>query len=671
MPLTIDSIDPTAINAVVGQTVEMSVEASGGATTPSLFFNDADAEQCLCLTEMADGSVLAGFGTTANVDCKVLKKTGGTVTTYMTLANQSAISSLYTLADGSVLAGSDNSFVNGDYGIYKNGNTTAKLLRTANTGKFGRFWKFHQFDNGNIIALEWSDQAIIWLSTDNGETWSAAHTESGLTMFSVCEINGATALVTRSSYQSGNNTKILKSTDSGATWANTYTGSGYQRAIVNSVSATKLALFEEGVGWKQSTDSGSSWVGYVGAPPASNPYSASYDGGMSSWGEFSVARCYLGTSDAGFTQYDFSGGYSGVLDVRVLPSGFYAGTYGGAGAGDAWIFGERYTKTLRDTSDNSVLSTVSPYTFTADTIYNGTNFKWSVTDGVTTVLSALIPVTVTVPVTDGSNKLVQGATEVSIFSRYGYKTEIAMRMDKTTDSRGIVRWLDDGRDYDSYKTELQVRTTTPLELEALLCDDSTDALKITTPNTLGLFPFTPIYATGYDYPISVVSWKTGGDAVIGGEVVDYELSIVPAVRGVYDAFPKATDLGGCIVSAWQIGAVDFPFSDWEPEINDYRRVIELNGNNSELVDTTRTYGDIAKIKVNCSEEQARRILSFFVSTMRGSEQTATFPDSYHIFGRRYSGMTTCKVRLYEPILTVSHTNYESVDIEFTLQMVGV
>jgi hypothetical protein len=218
---------------------------------------------------------------------------------------------------------------------------------------------------------------------------------------------------------------------------------------------------------------------------------------------------------------------------------------------------------------------------------------------------------------------------------------------------------------------MQIRTANSLELETLLCDDSTDVLKITTPNAKGLFPFTSVYATGHDYPINVASWKTNGDAVILGEVCDYELTIVPAVRGVCDNTPKSTDLGGCIVSAWKIGNIDFPFSEWEPEINDYRRVIELNGNNSELVDSTRTYGDIAKIKVNCSEEQARRILCFILFTMRGSEQVATFPDSYHIFGRRYSGMTTCKVRLYEPILNVTHVNYESVDIEFTLQMVGV
>ena len=52
------------------------------------------------------------------------------------------------------------------------------------------------------------------------------------------------------------------------------------------------------------------------------------------------------------------------------------------------------TKTLIDTSDDYVLSSVSPYTYTADIADNGKDFQWEATDGVTTVQSAPIPVVV-------------------------------------------------------------------------------------------------------------------------------------------------------------------------------------------------------------------------------------------------------------------------------------
>jgi hypothetical protein len=64
-------------------------------------------------------------------------------------------------------------------------------------------------------------------------------------------------------------------------------------------------------------------------------------------------------------------------------------------------------------------------------------------------------------------------------------------------------------------------------------------------------------------------------------------------------------------------------------------------------------------------------MQYITGNMRGNERTATFPAGYNIFGRRYSGLTTCKVKLYDNEITMAHSNLGSIEIGLSLQMVGL
>jgi hypothetical protein len=51
--------------------------------------------------------------------------------------------------------------------------------------------------------------------------------------------------------------------------------------------------------------------------------------------------------------------------------------------------------------------------------------------------------------------------------------------------------------------------------------------------------------------------------------------------------------------------------------------------------------------------------------------TATYPAIYNMFGRRYADLTTSTVRLADNTIRIRHVKASIVEIEFSLQMVGL
>lgn len=274
---------------------------------------------------------------------------------------------------------------------------------------------------------------------------------------------------------------------------------------------------------------------------------------------------------------------------------------------------------------------------------------------------------------DPFNTITKGAKSVNTYTFYGCSTEIALGMDRNVDSRGFVQWLDNGKEYDNYYSEYSLDTENGKALEEILTDDTINVATISTPFVNGFYPFSPLFATNQDYSVYFSDgWKGLGDLDVNGLHRKYTLTIVPAVQDIYSSYTlNGVVSQGCIVDNWQINGVPFPFSEWSQDLNNLSRVVTLGGNASEIVDTKREYGDVVKLNLNCGEEQARQILYFITHVMRGTVQTATFPDVYNIFGRRYEGLTSCKVKLHSNILKVTHDNYHEVTIELELQMVGV
>ena len=324
----------------------------------------------------------------------------------------------------------------------------------------------------------------------------------------------------------------------------------------------------------------------------------------------------------------------------------------------------------KDTGSGYVeVSTDNPYNYTALLADNGGFLRAKAVAGEETAYSTPIPLTITPA---GGCSIKQGALSVTVNPLYGQiSTEIALSMERNLSSRGHVGWLDNGAQYDNYSGSVGVDTEEGEALENLLSGDLTDTIFLTACTANGFLPFGQYFAGLQEYPVNISTWKTNGDLDIFGNHRGYELKYAYVGDDIYNSLDINTPIsGGCVKEHWTLGGVPFPFSEWTQQINDKRRFVQTGGTSSGIVDTTRLYGDVAKVGFQVWEEQARQILAFLCTVMRGTAQTAVFPAGYNIFGRRYEGITTCQVKLYSNILKISHNNYGSVIIECELQMVG-
>ncbi len=273
-------------------------------------------------------------------------------------------------------------------------------------------------------------------------------------------------------------------------------------------------------------------------------------------------------------------------------------------------------------------------------------------------------------VTEGANTITQGDTTVEVITLDGSGVDIALDMERGVDSRGFVQWLDNGKEYDNYKTSFSVRSETPQAFELLMNSDSVDSVEISTPIKEGFFPFGMGFATEQNYPVNINTWEIEAQTY-HGEVKDYSVTAYPNVRDIYSSLIESTTLSGCVLDHWQIAGVPFPFMQPDNDHNDMRFTSVGHGDSYQVVDPTREYGESASFTIEVEEEQARLILQFFTKVMRGTEQTATFPASYNLFSRRYEGLTTATVKLFSNVVKVLHISQGRVEINFSLQIVGV
>lgn len=269
--------------------------------------------------------------------------------------------------------------------------------------------------------------------------------------------------------------------------------------------------------------------------------------------------------------------------------------------------------------------------------------------------------------------LYKGLLSAKVEVLYGYKVTVDLAMTRSIDSRGYVRWLDMTRQYDNYKGSLELTTDAPSELENMLVEDTINNYYLSALYDNGFYPFGMGFATGQDFAVRFTKKHRGKDNNIFGKQRSYELEYIPAVQDVYTSYTESGAIADCgrVLDHWTLGTVDMPFGRFEDTVNDWKSVTQYNGNSSEVVDETRLYGDVCELKITCSENQARLILQYITNVMRGTDKTITVPSNYNMFGRRYSDLTSMTVRLYDGKISIEHKNAASVDISFTLQMVGV
>ncbi len=317
------------------------------------------------------------------------------------------------------------------------------------------------------------------------------------------------------------------------------------------------------------------------------------------------------------------------------------------------------------TSTGETVATGTPADIPMLSSYDGDSMTGVITSGSDSLTSAPIPLAVW----DGkTNKIIQGGSSVSLYTAYKNKTRISLDMDRAIDSGGIVQWLDYGKETDDYTGSFHVETEEAQKIEQMICSGTADNMLITTPCENGFYPFGMGFSTGQNYTVNVSKSDVDGNVDIFGTARGYKFNFV-ASDTPYGDLVENTAVAGGIDEAWLLGGVDIPFSEWGNSLNTIGGVVQTFGGSSNTAMGSRNYGDIAKININCSEEQARRIIQYICKTMRGNTVIATLGD-YHVFGRRYEEMTSCTCRLYSNILDIEQQGQNSVDIKFTLQMVG-
>jgi len=217
-----------------------------------------------------------------------------------------------------------------------------------------------------------------------------------------------------------------------------------------------------------------------------------------------------------------------------------------------------------------------------------------------------------------TNVITQGVLSLPVNVVYGAETTVTMLMDRGVDSRGFVQWMAYGKQYDKYKTTFQFYSDDPNAIEEFICNDSDDGVDITTPTPNGFFPFGLGFATGQDYGVNILASDTKKETALG-EIKFYSFTVVPSFRDIYTTLTASSGLDGRVEDHWSIDGVYFPSIKNESLLNDMRYTIITNGGSSQIVDATKPYGDVADITVNVTEEQARLIMQFFTTVMRGLE----------------------------------------------------
>lgn len=269
-----------------------------------------------------------------------------------------------------------------------------------------------------------------------------------------------------------------------------------------------------------------------------------------------------------------------------------------------------------------------------------------------------------------TNGITNGVDSCDILLKYGYSTTIDLSMQKSVDSRGIVSWLDYGMQYDNFTTKFQLTTIEPQMFEKIVGENEGEQITIEQLSENWLF--TPMFDYAQNLSVNVKSWSNKGNLDIFAEEVQYDMEITPNVTGVYSNLVAQQTIQQCspYVNHWQLDNIEMPFADWESSINDKKRHIQYYGSSVSVEDSAREYGDSVKLKITVSEEQARKILIHLTQVKRSNELLATFPQEYNIFGNRYLGITSARVKLFGEKITVKHKNHRRVEIGFSLQMIG-
>lgn len=674
MALQIDSISPSSITEYAGTVVPMSVTASGSSASAvyTVRHNMASTEVCSAIHRRGD-NVYAGFGNTASVDTVILKSSDGGITfnptpIYTMPSKYTYVSAICETSSGAILYGGYTT--NNTVEIYKNGS----VVWTSSTKTSARIYSIEEAVDGSLLAAVGTSTAQLLRSIDDGDTWTQIESYAQGTFTRIVRFNGADYTTLSASSGSDGVYRIVNGVATKVLTYNAY-------LQLTQISESKLMVIEYASPFSAKvTSDGTNWPNHTGTIPTvtdTGHDQSCYLDGVSYVADYSTGIIYYSDDEA--VTWNSISAYAGIERCSALTPMNDRHTIlfgGGTSTGDGDVIelspaGTYYSYQLIDKSDDSTISTSNQYNYTSDVADNGKNFQWSVTDGVDTVLSSLIPVVVLA----GSTyvKFLCGDAEINILPLYGYKTDIELSMERSVDSRGFVTWLDNTKNYDNYTTEFSFHTEDANGFELFNAFDSENDIYITSPYSNGFRPLGIGFATGQNYSVNVYDVESDGKVDIFNTARTYKCKITNAISNVYTGYTKSSTIsdGIPLLQHWQIGTMYLPFADWSQIMNDDRKVLKTGGGSSYVVDTTKAYGDVSRIRVTCSEEQARLILQYFTETMRGTDRTATFPLGYSIFGDRYTGITSCTVRLYEPILSIVHRGLNTVEIEFSLQMVGV
>jgi len=601
MALKIDSITPTAIDAVVGEQVVMSCEVSGVSPVgefSNMILPSATLEVCPVI--VASGpDIYVGCGDTDNDD-SVYKSTNYGDSWEVYLNGYSTLTSVYAIfidSAGNVWAGVQRDPVTPRSAIYKNGTLFHDFGTTVS-----EIFAFSEGVSGRILVGGggWGSGSGQIFSIDGNTVSHRLNDTSGYRVADILPLSSSVFL------SIDIRSRIHKSTDNGETWqyVTTIAGSFQSNTALQWIDSVGIVASLNANSWYLSTDEGSTWSVWEGMP-TKYPYSK-----IRKYGDLILCgsvsdRTVCIRRDGVWEYYTISDvEIDRVFDVAISGSYVFAST--GTGAGEGRVY--RATAgiamfELIDTSDNSVLSTVSPYTYTADSADNGKSFQWEVTDGVSTVQSALIPVSVVL------------MREKPLA---GYKAELKMNWVIVDGANDQIVVYDYGQEHDEYTATAEYITNVPEFVRS--ADNS--PLPVTN-NAGGFYPFGPHHSAdvaGYYYP------EYKGKSNLFADWYSWSVKLIPKTDGVYSYVPynTHTPLG---VTGFTFGAlVNFPVPEVSP-VDEYN--IQYNRAGSVVREYARPETMLRRrIRMKWGDlttEECSVLLSYILTGVRSNIFSVTLP----------------------------------------------
>jgi hypothetical protein len=231
---------------------------------------------------------------------------------------------------------------------------------------------------------------------------------------------------------------------------------------------------------------------------------------------------------------------------------------------------------------------------------------------------------------------------------------------------GLIDWIDNGSEYDDYRSVFECTVMQSAEIDELI-----QGVYYAEVNTLktdedSVYPMSPLfdYSGGVDVVLEQIAYKSRVN--IFGEYAKYSFKISNKATP-----PPATEEHGCdFIGGWSFDGLLLPYpqSSYQHKNNNTLLGFGHNGNYTDTTTAKRQFGNVTDFKLLCGMVQARALLDKLRS-VRGTAVTVQNPAPYYYFGYQYPEFVSVKIASSR--ITCSQKTADRCEIGFSLMIMGI